>query len=73
VQTVRGRAARLSNRLTRPTRPPLTTVMAGLLAFGSVPPVAFPVYPVAWMALGSPLTVAGTATALDLRPHRVPF
>lgn len=32
-----------------------------------------PGFPVAFMALDSPLTVAGAVTALEEDPHRVPF
>ena len=57
----------------------VTTVMAGLLARGSLPCAAFPVSQWRILALGSPLTVAGAAaasaeafTAFPFNPRREP-
>jgi len=47
--------------------------MAGLLACGSAPCVAFPGRPSGSLTNGSPLTVAGAAMALNHVPFFIPF
>src|SRR6185437_4943034 len=49
----------------RPMCSRVTTAMAGLLARGSPPCAAFPAFTSGVVALGSPLTVAGAAAALE--------
>ena len=73
MQTLRGRAALLPCRLTPADAPAIDHGdgrSPGLRVGASR---RLPGYPVAQMTLGSPLTVAGTATALALGRTVFPF